>query len=111
MRRAGKTDSTQKQIVEAFRAFGKHVQVSVHVMSSVGDGFPDLLVRVGEELLLVEVKSPPKYKLTKKQREFIKKFGGKVYRLNGREDVMPFILGTDRWERFGVKLNGEFNGQ
>ncbi len=52
-RRAARVDNTQKEIVEQLRSFG----CSVHVLSSVGDGFPDLAVGRGGTTFLLECKT------------------------------------------------------
>lgn len=103
MRRAGKIDSTQRAIVEEFR---KYVGVKVCITSHIGDGFPDLMVRIDDALYLVELKSSPKKSLTAKQVEFIKKFGGKFYRIDGPQHVQAFVKWdeADRWASYGINL-------
>jgi hypothetical protein len=54
VRRYGKPDSTQAEIVAAAKALG----ASVAVTTAVGRGFPDLIVGYRGQTLLVEVKSP-----------------------------------------------------
>ncbi len=52
-RRASRIDDTQKEIVKRLRAFG----CSVHVCSSIGDGYPDLCVGRGGTTFLLECKT------------------------------------------------------
>lgn len=72
MRRAGKVDANQGEIVKALRRVG----CSVYVASGVGDGFPDLLVRPRggmASLILMECKVK-KGKLTPAQVDFLSAF-------------------------------------
>lgn len=69
MRRAAKTDANQGDIVEALRRVGCQVKVT----STVGQGFPDLVVRLPgccALIMLMEVKTADG-KLTPDQKEFI----------------------------------------
>ena len=70
MRRAGRTDANQKEIVDALRKAG----ASVHVTSSVGGGFPDLVVGFRGKNYLLEVKPaegpPSAQRLTKDEVDF-----------------------------------------
>lgn len=106
MRRAGKIDTTQRAIVEEFR---KYAGVKVCITSHIGEGFPDLIVRIDDVLYLVELKSSPKNALTAKQIEFIKKFGGKFYRLDGPQHVQAFVKWdeADRWASYGINIGHE----
>jgi hypothetical protein len=59
MRKRGRVDVVQHDIVVALRSSGN----SVVLLSNIGDGVPDLLVKYnkpgfGAQLLLMEVKSP-----------------------------------------------------
>ena len=49
-----RADHNQAEIVKALRKVG----VSVHVTSSVGDGFPDLVCSLRKGVKLLEVKRP-----------------------------------------------------
>ncbi len=53
MRKRGKTDGNQADIVSALRQVGAHVTI----LSNVGGGVPDLLVARHGKLFLVECKS------------------------------------------------------
>lgn len=70
MRRARKVDANQPDIVEALRLLG----CTVAITSDLGDGFPDLVVRKGLVVRLVEVKDgakpPSARKLTKHEQQF-----------------------------------------
>lgn len=106
MRRAGKTDTTQRAIVDEFR---KYTGVKVCITSHIGEGFPDLIVRIDSVIYLVELKSSPKKSLTAKQVEFIKKFGGKFYRIDGPQHVQAFVKWdeAERWASYGINLEQE----
>ena len=58
MRYARKVDANQAGIVEALRGIP---ECSVLILSSVGDGCPDLLVGYHGANLLVELKNPERY--------------------------------------------------
>lgn len=58
MRRAAKVDENQQAIVDALRGAG----ASVVSLAGVGNGCPDLLVGVGLDLWLMEVKHPGRSK-------------------------------------------------
>lgn len=106
MRRAGKIDKTQHAVVEEFR---KYAGVKVCITSHVGEGFPDLMVRIDDAIYLIELKSSPKKSLTAKQVEFIKKFGGRFYRIDGPQHVQAFVKWDDgdRWANYGIDLGQE----
>jgi len=106
LRRAGKIDTTQRAIVDEFRTY---LGVRVCITSHVGEGFPDLIVRIDGTIYLVELKSSPKKALTAKQIEFIEKFGGKFYRIDGPQHVQAFVKWdeADRWASYGINLGQE----
>ena len=72
MRKHGKVDDTQDGIVKVLRGIG----VSVEILSSVGDGFPDLLVGFRGQNILLECKRDSG-KLTKDQLEWMAKWTGR----------------------------------
>ena len=78
MRRAAKVDDNQAEIVKALRKIG----CSVQVLSSVGEGCPDLLVGYRGVNYLLEVKDgskPPSHrKLTPDQISWHGRWRGKV---------------------------------
>jgi Holliday junction resolvase len=53
MRKRGKVDQNQAEIVDALRKAG----AEVYITSNMGGGFPDLLVMYRSTLLLIECKS------------------------------------------------------
>jgi len=64
---AAKTDRSHKPIVQALRKVG----CKVVSLARFGDGVPDLLVRVGSRVVLIEVKEP-KGKLRPDQEAFLR---------------------------------------
>jgi hypothetical protein len=63
MRKYGKTDNKQPDIVSALREIG----ASVQLLASVGGGCPDLLVGWHGRNILIEVKDSPKAEFTAAQ--------------------------------------------
>jgi hypothetical protein len=78
MRRAGKIDRNQPEIVEKLREIGATVQI----LSAVGKGCPDLLVGFQGRNLLLEVKDgdlvPSARKLTPDQLGWHREWHGQV---------------------------------
>lgn len=54
MRRAAKRDANHKPVVDTFRALG----CSVFETDRVGEGFPDLVLGMLGENILIEIKNP-----------------------------------------------------
>lgn len=79
MRRAAKIDANQGEIVKALRDAGWHVAIT----SSLGNGFPDLVVSKGGWMAYVEVKDgsrPPSERgLTDDQIKFRRECKGPYY--------------------------------
>lgn len=65
MRRAGRRDTTHKEVRDGLRALG----ISVADTADMGDDFPDLVVGVRGQTFLIEVKGP-KTPVSEGQREF-----------------------------------------
>jgi len=69
-RRAHKVDANQEEIAQALRIMGCKVAIT----SGLGNGFPDLVVRKGRVVRLVEVKDggkpPSQRKLTPPEEKF-----------------------------------------
>lgn len=91
MRKYGRTDSSQTEIVDALRAIG----ASVLVMSSLGNGAPDILCgRAGKNYLL-ELKrpdGPPSgRKLTKQEKEFHAKWAGQICVVSTPREALQFV--------------------
>lgn len=76
MRRFGKVDRNQEEIVAALRAIG----CSVHSTASIGGGFPDLTVGRHGRTYLLEIKDgeqiPSKQKLTTDEKKFFDEWRG-----------------------------------
>lgn len=70
MRRAARTDGTQKAIVAALRDAG----AVVYVASAIGQGFPDIIVCVAGRIFLCELKDESKPKADRQLTEAQVKF-------------------------------------
>ena len=93
--RAKKVDKNHKEIVEAFRLLG----CSVFDMSSVGKGFPDILVGKNNKTILVEIKSSNKATFTKHQKEFMVHWkGSAVCRIQDLDGVVRLVKMLDNVE-------------
>jgi Holliday junction resolvase len=82
-----KTDANQKEIVDALRKAG----FSVQCLSTVGKGFPDLLVGFDFENHLIEVKDGLKAKLNDDQVIWHSKWNGQVHVIHNMEELTNFI--------------------
>jgi hypothetical protein len=93
MRTAAKVDANQPQIVAAFRALGC-VVFPTHQM---GKGFPDLAVRCGKIMCLVEIKDgakpPSAQKLTPQEQAFHDAWAhhGLVEVVRSTDDVLRLV--------------------
>jgi len=74
MRRAARTDANQSKIVDALRKVG----ASVHITSSLGGGFPDLVVGLNGKTTLLEVKTSTGT-LTEPEQKFFDEWRGEAY--------------------------------
>lgn len=83
MRRRGRVDTNQAEIVEALRSVGWRVQST----ADIGRGFPDLVIARGYDVRLVEVKQP-KGRLTADQVKFIIRDGWPVIVLRSVDDAL-----------------------
>lgn len=84
---ARRTDSNQREIVSALRQMG----YSVAITSSVGDGFPDLVVGKAGATWLIELKSSRKAGYTEHQTVFMRIWtGSPVVRLNSLEEAIDW---------------------
>lgn len=87
MRKRGKVDSTQADIVEVLRECG----FSVLSLASLGKGAPDLLVARSGRNMLIECKSTPiGYKLTRDQKKFHERWNAHIFVLGSVEDAEDF---------------------
>jgi hypothetical protein len=95
MRRVARIDANQPDIVGAFRRLG----FSVAVTSTVGDGFPDLVVGRRGYNLLIEIKDgdkpPSERRLTPAQDDFHRDWRGTIHIVESIDDVIRLANGTD----------------
>lgn len=92
MRRAGKVDANQAEIVHALRRLG----CTVMSIASVGRGCPDLVVGVRGRNVLLEVKDgrrpPSDRKLTPAEREWIDAWRGQVNVVESVDDAIEVVF-------------------
>ena len=96
MRRKGRTDANQTEIVEALRLAG----ASVWITSGVGGGGPDIVVGYrGKENKLMEIKDGTKpmsqRKLTPDEQKFHDAWRGPIYTVMSIPDALH-VLTTGR---------------
>lgn len=90
---AKRVDKNQQEIVDCLRKMG----AIVHDLSKNGKGIPDLLIGLGGETILAEVKSSTKAKYTEDQKKFNESWnGGKVIRINNLDDAINLINGLNK---------------
>lgn len=87
MRRAGKVDLIQPETIKRLRQIG----VSVQVLSSVGQGVPDLLAGYHGRNLLIELKTGNE-ELTKAETEWHAKWGGQVCIARSPEQAQEVVI-------------------
>lgn len=91
MRRAARTDSNHREILDAFRRCG----YSVADTSQLGDGFTDAVVARDMDTTLVEIKDgtkpPSKQKLTGDQEKFHAGWKGRIVIIRSVDDVLQFV--------------------
>lgn len=91
MRRAARVDSNQVHIVKAFRDLG----CSVAITSSLGDGFPDAVVGLMGQNVLVEIKDgakpPSARKLTPDEAKFASSWRGEYKVIESIEDATNLV--------------------
>lgn len=92
--KAAKADANQPLIVDAFR---KHGCLVAHT-HMVGRGFPDIVVRCGDRVTLVEIKDGPRAKLTPPEKLFHDAWDGLVEIVRSVDDVVSLV---SKW-RAGV---------
>lgn len=86
MRRAAKVDTNQTEIVNTLRQLG----CSVVITSTIGKGFPDLVVGVAGQTWLIEVKTA-KGQYTPDQLAFISTWKGNYHTLRTKDDCVAFV--------------------
>lgn len=93
MRRASKIDANQPDIVKALRAIG----ATVAVISTVGQGFPDICVGFRGRNFMIEVKDgkkpPSERRLTPDQVDFHTAWRGEVVVVESVEQAIEYLTG------------------
>jgi hypothetical protein len=88
---AKRTDSNQREIVDALRKCG----ASVFILSNVGKGCPDLLIGMNGKNFLAEIKDgskpPSGQKLTEREQVFFNSWKGQVCLLRSIDEVLQLI--------------------
>lgn len=96
MRKRGRTDGNQTEIVKVFRSMG----CSVAITSGLGGGFPDIVVGVCGVNLLIEIKdgSAPasQQKLTSDEKEWHNGWKGIVHIVSSEDDAIG-LINNIRW--------------
>jgi len=87
MRKFGRLDSNQKQIVKRLRELPG---VSVFSTASIGNGFPDLVVARNKTNYLIELKNG-KEPLTQSEAKFFSAWKGQVCICRTFDDVLQTI--------------------
>ncbi len=94
VRRAGRVDGNQAEIVEALRGIP---DCSVLVLSAVGHGCPDLLVGYRGFNFLFEVKDPDqpphRHELTDEQSEFHASWCGQAQKVFTVKEIITAMTG------------------
>ncbi len=93
MRHRGRTDANQTEIVEVLRKWG----ASVQVLSSIGNGCPDILVgHRGKNYLLEvkdEAKAPSEKRLTCVEASWHACWAGQVVVVESAQEALKYVLG------------------
>ena len=93
MRKRGRVDANQAEIVNGLRKIG----ATVISTANIGKGFPDLCVGFRGKNYLIEVKdgekSPSARKLTKDEEIFFKYWSGQVHIANDICEAIEIIMG------------------
>jgi hypothetical protein len=94
MRRAARVDGNQAEIVEALRGIP---DLSVLVLSDVGDGCPDISVGYRGANFYFEIKDPsqPKHRheLTDDQKKFHAEWKGQVQKVFSLKEIITTLTG------------------
>lgn len=91
VRKRGRVDSNQRQLVKELRSIG----CSVAITSQLGSGFPDIVVGYRGVNYLLEIKDPDKppsqRKLTTDEIEFQDKWKGQYAVIHTLEEFMTIL--------------------
>lgn len=91
MRRAGRVDANQAEIVSDLRDVG----ASVAVTSNMGGGFPDIVIGYRGINYLFEIKDgnkpPSARQLTDAEKEFHITWRGAIYVINNSDEALEII--------------------
>ncbi len=91
MRKYGKIDNNQKEIVSGLRKLG----YSVFSLANVGNGFPDIIVGYNNQNYLFEIKdgskSPSQRKLTEMEQKFFDNWIGQVDKVCNLDQILIII--------------------
>ena len=82
-------DANHREIAQAFERLG----CFVFDTSAVGGGYPDIVAATGEDVLMVEIKTP-KGKLTNQQIDFIRRWPGTIHIISTVEQVAELVRKT-----------------
>ncbi len=85
-----KTDNNHAEIRRELRKRG----VFVVDLSQVGNGVPDLLAAMPGRVVLLEVKSGPKEKLTPAEVGFFELYPAPCFRVENVEDALDAVFGN-----------------
>lgn len=88
MRKRGRVDLVQEEIVKALRKGG----VTVAVTSALGGGFPDLVCCHHQVEVLLEVKSSHSEPLTAAEREFHEKWGRPISIVTNPDEAFAAVI-------------------
>jgi Holliday junction resolvase len=92
MRKYGKVDANQKQIVDQLRQIHG---ISVVSISSMGDGIPDIIVGYKARTYLFEIKDgdkpPSQKKLTEEEQKFFDMWTGHVSKCENLDQILKEI--------------------
>ncbi len=93
MRKRGRTDANQTDIVKVLRKCG----LSVEITSAIGGGFPDIAVGHRGLNWLFEVKDgakpPSQRRLTKEELDWHAEWSGQVHVVESAEQALKVIFG------------------
>ena len=93
MRKYGRTDSNQTEVVKALRGIG----ATVHSLAPLGNGCPDVLVGYGGTNWILEIKDgdkpPSARKLTDDEKDWHAEWRGTVHVVETVEQALQTIRG------------------